>query len=179
MKITIEKPLYGWTYLTLKNKKQHIINISCSGVFNPFPDITDFINCLTKRKKYTLLVDQEGFDAEIKIIQYNHKGSVLISFCNWKDKKKKGKKDKLYNNNFYHKIIQSRKKIYLWVKIKPFIKELRTKLDLYQLKNKKEAFNEDYPLCFDRKELLYSKKYVKIFDKFKYYCKYPFKNNQY
>ena len=151
MTINISKPKYGWTCLTIYKDKQQIINISCSGVYNPFPEITDFVNCLANHKKNHLVIDQEGRDAQIKILGYN-KSNVLLEFYNPSRKIR----------NFYDKRLKNRKIIQ--VNTKQLIKEFRTKLYNWQLHNYEEVHSEDYPLYFSDKELLNSTKFVKNFN---------------
>jgi len=149
MKLTVHRPECGWIDLVLDVPKMKFI-AHCSSVYDPFPDITDFVNCLSKNKKYHLIIDQEGIDAEIKILGY--KGNFVLL--------------DLYNPvrpgvglTFYDK--RRNKHVKVLVSTSKLVHEFRTVLTKFLQDNRREIYDYFYPFHFNKAELLNNTRYVK------------------
>jgi hypothetical protein len=68
--ISFQKPKYGWLYFSLLKNNKKMINISASGVWNPFYDYVNVLYNLknNRKKKIEFYIDQEGYDAKITFI---------------------------------------------------------------------------------------------------------------
>lgn len=67
------KPSCGWLSVQLNDDKQPFLYASASYAFDPFPDLVNILYDLTfsKKIKYELIIDQEGYDSVIKIKNRN------------------------------------------------------------------------------------------------------------
>ena len=67
---------YGWASISINNGKKNIIEISASGVFNPFYELKYGLdNFISKNKSFRWTIDQEGFDA---VIDFKPSGKNII-----------------------------------------------------------------------------------------------------
>lgn len=130
---------FGWLPFILEANNKPIINISASGVYGPFSEYVDILYDLkfSKKKKYTLLIDQEGYDAEIKVT--NKGKNIFLETETLKDYEYRKKHDLKTFNGYFNK--------------KQFISELSFQLDKFYKKNKVAMDNDWYNFSFNKNKL--------------------------
>lgn len=175
---------HGWMGITYKFGNREIYT-SGSGVFNPMVDFENLVISLKNKTKYTMWYDQEGYDFEFEILNYN-KNSVLVSLCNWKDRTPRFRKFK--NNIEKYRYYKNTKKYFLVLNRMDLIKILTKRLTTWDRKvlqpylKSNEEKCDFYDFYFDVKKVKYGKILNKGFFNIKYkYLKdkriYPIVNN--
>ena len=132
----IGKPRVGWVNVSLFHKDNIFMDISASGVYNPFYDLVDVLKNISKRKNgiYIWEIDQEGYDGIVKITV---KGNfILLQTETPRDKK--------------HEELPA---FSLKMKKEYFLCKITTELEDYYKKNKREIIDDIYPLDFNITEL--------------------------
>lgn len=78
IKSFFSSPSCGWLSIQLNDNNKPFLYASASCVFDPFPNLVNILYDLTfsKKIKYELIIDQEGYDAIIKI--QNRNKNILI-----------------------------------------------------------------------------------------------------
>lgn len=80
-KIVIDKPHAGWTDLHMSFGDTRI-SIQCSYVFDPFPDLIYFLECLLRKSGARIVVNQEG--SYVGISGYAYEGcNVRVVVCKY------------------------------------------------------------------------------------------------
>lgn len=122
---------HGWLPFNICANDKPIINISASGVYNPFPEYVDVLKILkyNKKKRIEFFIDQEGFEAKITFI--NRGRYLFIQTETLRDDQSRCLP--LYSGYFDKKQV---------------IKELSSKLLKFYSKNKVEMNNDCYNLGF-------------------------------
>lgn len=86
-KFTIDfgDPWAGWLGAGIEHKGKCILSLSISYAFNPFYDYVNILHDLkhTKKRKFTLIIDEEGYYSEIEIINVGKKLRITTrKLCN-------------------------------------------------------------------------------------------------
>jgi hypothetical protein len=138
-KLEISGIEYGWVGLFF-GYGNLIKSVSGSGVFNPFSQFDELVCALKKSLKYVLLIDQEGYDFEFKIIEYKN-NSVLVSMCNFKDYNSLYKSDNRGIRRI--KYLKDIKKERFWINKKVLIKGIIKGLETFKQKEYKRYLNKE------------------------------------
>lgn len=132
--LDIGKARYGWVNLDFMNNGKYFFHLNASGVYNPFYDLIDFLEKISKNKngKYIWEIDQEGYDGVMTVIV---RGKKIIL------------KTKTYTSRKTHPPfkIEYNKKDFLYV--------MKCNLLKYYKENKSVIIDEYYPLDFNINQL--------------------------
>lgn len=135
--ITFHQVKYGWLPFSLYSNGKPIINISASGVYNPFYEYVNILHDLNygKKKKINFFIDQEGFEAEITFI---NKGRYL--FIQTETLRNDQSRCLPVYSGYFNK--------------RQVIKELKSKLLQFYVLNKVEMSNDCYNFSFNKYKLM-------------------------
>jgi len=134
--INFEKPIHGWLGFSIKSNNKSIINISASGVFNPFWEYVDILDDIKhkRKKEITFYIDQEGYDAKITFLIRNK--YIYLTTETLRNNKKDLPK---YTGVFDRQQV---------------IKEMKQRLLKLYSQNKKEMNSYFYPFTFNYGKLI-------------------------